>query len=47
MNFTSYGKDITFRNELKGNAEIIVRQQRLLYRFVYPLRALWERNRME
>jgi multidrug resistance efflux pump len=43
---TTYGKDITFRNELKGSAEIIVKQQRLLYRFVYPLRALWDRNGM-
>jgi hypothetical protein len=43
---TTYGKDITFRNELKGSAEIIVKQQRLLYRFVYQLRALRNRNGM-
>lgn len=41
---TTYGKNISVKNDLKGNAEIITRNQRLLYKFAYPLKAIIDRN---
>lgn len=44
---TSYGKDISVRNELKGNCEIVTKNQRLIYKFVNPIKALWDKNKLE
>lgn len=44
---TTYGKDISLRNELKGNAEIITKNQRLLFKFIYPIKALINRNKID
>jgi HlyD family secretion protein len=42
---TTYSKDISMKSEYNGNGEIITRNQRLIYKFVYPLRALWDKNK--
>jgi len=44
---TTYGIDISLRNELKGTSEIIVKNQRLLYKFIYPIKALISKNKIE
>jgi hypothetical protein len=41
---TTYNKDVSIKNELKGTAEIITENQRLLYKFIYPVRALISNN---
>jgi multidrug resistance efflux pump len=44
---TTYGTDISQRNSLKGTSEIIVKNQRLLYKFIYPIKSLISRNKIE
>jgi HlyD family secretion protein len=44
---TSYGTDISMKSEFKGQGEIITRNQRLIYKFINPLRSLWETNKIE
>ncbi len=44
---TSYGLDISFKNELKGSSDIIIKDERLLMRFIYPLKALFNRNKLD
>jgi HlyD family secretion protein len=44
---TSYGTDISMKNEYKGTGEIITRNQRLIYKFINPLRSLWETNKLK
>jgi len=44
---TSYGKDISAKKELRGTGEIIVKDERLLYRFLLPFRAIVNRNSLE
>lgn len=44
---TSYGTDISQKNEYKGEGEIITRNQRLLLKFINPLRSLWEKNSIQ
>jgi multidrug resistance efflux pump len=41
---TTYHRNISMRNELRGNAEVITKDERLLMRFMYPLKALFNRN---
>jgi multidrug resistance efflux pump len=42
---TTYGKDISFKNGLKGTSEIIIKDERLLYKFIYPVKALIDKNK--
>jgi multidrug resistance efflux pump len=44
---TSYGTDISQKNEYKGSGEIITRNQRLILKFINPLRSLWEKNKIQ
>ena len=44
---TTYGKDISAKKELRGTCEIIVRNERLLYKFLLPLRTIFNKNAIE
>jgi multidrug resistance efflux pump len=44
---TSYGTDITFRNKLKGSSEIIIKDERLLMRLIYPVKAIFNANSLK
>lgn len=41
---TTYKRNISFKNEYNGTAEIITKNERLLMRFIYPIKALFNRN---
>jgi HlyD family secretion protein len=44
---TTYGKDISAKKELRGSGEIIVRDERLLYKFLLPIRTILNKNEIE
>ena len=44
---TTYGKNISLKNVLKGNCEIIIRNQPLILKFLYPLKALIDRGKLK
>ncbi len=41
---SNYGKELKFSQEMTGIAEIITEDIRLLERFLYPLKSIWEKN---
>ena len=41
---TSYKKDIPFRGELRGTAEIIIEDFTLMQRFISPLKYIWKKS---
>ncbi|MAU14426.1 MAG: hypothetical protein CMH46_02675 [Muricauda sp.] len=41
---TSYGREITFKQEMRGSAEIIVEELTILQRIFYQLRKVFDRN---
>jgi hypothetical protein len=42
---TNYGNTLEMQQELQGNCEIITADQRLIQRIIYPIRAVFEKNR--
>ena len=43
---TSYGKDLSMINNLSGSGVIITRNERLIFKLVYPLKSMFDKSQI-